>query len=603
MKLIDTEELLAAARLKGVAGESAAKVVMLLSRFSRINKIYSRNAHKRGHDFIDSIIKDLGIRFEVDEEELRHIPKEGSFITISNHPFGGIDGLLLVKMIASIRQDYKVLGNFLLRRMEPVKDFIFADNPFEKYTADNPSRTSIRELFQHLENGKPFGIFPAGEVSGFNPYGTGIADPQWLPQAVRMARKARVPVIPIYFQGKNSKFFHILGRLHSRLQTVKLPTELFNKKKRIIHVRIGSPITVKEQDEFSDVARYGRFLRAKTYALGTTLEVRKFFNHGPKSLKVEEPIIHSVDARKLEQEVNQVASKYLLFRSNNYLVICVPSFEIPEIMNEIGRLREKTFREVGEGTNQQIDVDEYDLYYNQLFIWDEQERKIVGAYRVGKGNDIMDQYGIRGFYVQSLFKMHRRFYPILRKSLELGRSFIVSEYQKKPMSLFLLWKGILYFLIKNPEYRYLIGPVSISNRFSNFSKALMIKFIRDHYYNYDYARFIKSRKSFRVKIRNFDTDIIIGDSNDINKLDKLIKDIEITHYNMPVLLKKYIKQNGKIIGFNIDPKFNNALDGLIILDLFDVPPDTIAGLSREMNDVSILERFSFNGVKITDSLN
>jgi len=603
MKLIDTEDLLAAARLNGFAGESAAKVVMVLSRFGRINKIYSRNAHKKGHDFIDSIIEDLGIRFEVDETELKNIPDEGPFITISNHPFGGIDGLLLIKMIAAIRNDYKVLGNFLLRRMEPVQDYVFPDNPFEGHTADKPDRTSIKELFQHLESGKSFGIFPAGEVSGLNPYGTHISDRQWLMQAVKMIKKAGVPVIPIYFQGKNSKFFHILGRLHSRLQTVKLPTELFNKKKKLIRVRIGSPITVKEQNEFSDVARYGRFLRAKTYALGTTLEVRKFFAHGGSGPKTEEPIVESVDRRKLEAEVNHVAGRYLLFRHKDYIVICAPAFEIPEIMNELGRLREKTFREIGEGTNQQMDIDEYDLYYHQLFIWDEKERKIVGAYRVGKGNEIMEQYGIRGFYVQSLFRMHRKFYPILRKSLELGRSFIVSEYQKKPMSLFLLWKGILYFLIKNPEYRYLLGPVSISNRFSNFSKALMIKFIRDHCYNYDLARLIRSRKNFRVKIRNFDTDIIIGDSNDINKLDKLIKDIETTHYNMPVLLKKYLKQNGKIIGFNIDPLFNNALDGLIILDLFDVPPETIAGLSKEMNDVSIMERFNFNGAKITDALN
>jgi putative hemolysin len=603
MKLIDTEDLLAAARLNGFAGESAAKVLMLLSRFSRINKIYSRNIHREGHDFIDSVIEQLGINFEVDLDELKHIPKEGPFITISNHPFGGIDGLLLIKMIATIREDYKVLGNFLLRRMEPVKDYIFPDNPFEKRISEKPDITSIRVLFQHLESGKPFGIFPAGEVSGFNPDVSGISDHQWLLPAIRMIKKAGVPVIPIYFQGKNSKFFHLLGRLHSRLQTVKLPTEMFNKKKKLIRVRIGSPITIKEQDEFSEVARYGRFMRAKTYALGTTLEVKKFFKLGGRRLKAEEPVINSIDPIRLQQEVNRIAGKYLLFRSNHYLVICAPSVEMPEIMNELGRLREKTFREIGEGTNQQMDIDEYDLYYNQLFIWDEEERKIVGAYRVGKGNEIMQQYGIRGFYLQSLFRMSRRFYPILRKSLELGRSFIVSEYQKKPMSLFLLWKGILYFLIKNPEYRYLVGPVSISNRFSNFSKALMIKFIRDHYYNHDVARFIRSRKSFRVKIKNFDTDIIIGDSNDLNKLDKLIKDIETTHYNMPVLLKKYLKQSGKIIGFNIDPKFNNALDGLIILDLFDVPPDTIAALSREINDVSILERFSFNGVKLTGNVN
>jgi putative hemolysin len=259
-------------------------------------------------------------------------------------------------------------------------------------------------------------------------------------------------------------------------------------------------------------------------------------------------------------------------------------------MNEIGRIRETTFRLVGEGTNQQLDIDEYDLYYYQMFIWDEEEKKIVGAYRVGKGNEIMLQYGIRGFYIQSLFRINRRFYPILSQALELGRSFIVPEYQKKPLPLFLLWKGILYFLLKNPEYRYLVGPVSISNRFSTFSKALIIKFIREHYYNNTISKYIKPRKRFRVPPHQLDTDIIFENSSDINKLDKFIKDIETGHFTMPVLLKKYLKQNGKIVEFNIDPKFNNALDGLLVVDIYDIPPETISSLSKEINDESILER-------------
>jgi len=546
MKLINTEDLLNAARFKGVAGESAAKVLMLLSRFQRINKIYSRNAHKEGLEFTDAIIKDLEIKWEVSPEELKNIPETGPFITISNHPFGGIDGLLLIKLIAEKRKDYRVMANFLLRRMEPVQDYIFTDNPFEKSSPNKSNLTYIKDLYTHLEEGKPLGVFPAGDVSRFNPDENGISDRQWNFQTIKMIKRAGVPVIPIYFKGSNSRLFHILGRIHPRLQTVKLPTELFKQKKRGIRIRIGAPILMKEQDEFRDISRYGRYLRAKTYALGTTLEVRKFFSLGGRRLKSEEPIIEPVSTRLLENEIAQVVNRYSLFKSKNYLVICAPSIEIPNVMNEIGRLREQTFREIGEGTNQQMDIDEYDLYYNQLFIWDEERSNIVGAYRVGMGKEILDLYGIRGFYLQSLFRMHRRFYPVLSKSLELGRSFITLDYQKKPMPLFLLWKGILYFLIKNPEYRYLLGPVSISNRFSNYSKALMIKFIRNHYYNNHFARLIRSRKNFRIRIQSTETDIIIGDSNDLNKLDKLIQDIDPIHYKMPVLLKKYLKLNSWI---------------------------------------------------------
>jgi putative hemolysin len=596
MKLIDTDELLRAARVKGIAGESAAKFLMLLLRFRRINKIYAENSMKSGMDFIDSMNEELGIRYEISNDELDKIPLEGAFITVSNHPFGGIDGLLLIKMIASIRPDYKVLPNFLLQRMEPVSKNIFAFNPFNRQAGSSAGEGQIEDVFTHLEEGKSIGIFPAGEVSCFNQDIHAVTDPQWQYTVLKMIKKANVPVVPIYFQGKNSRFFQLLGRIHPKLQTLKLPSEFFKQRKRVINIRIGSPISSKDQYEFGDIARYGRYLRTKTYALGTSLEVNKFFSVSRGRLKREEPIADPVPVQKIESEITRVIGRFLLFKVQNYNVICVPSVEIPNIMNEIGRLREITFREVGEGTNRSMDIDEYDLYYHQLFIWDDEQRKIVGAYRVGKGKEIMDIYGIRGFYIQSLFRTHRRMYPILSQALELGRSFIISEYQRRPIPLFLLWKGILYFLIKNPEYRYLVGPVSISNRFSNFSKELIIKFITEYYYNDKIARYIRPRKKFIVSLHHLDTDILIESASDLNKFDRIINDIETAQNNMPVLLKKYLKQNGKIVGFNIDPKFNNALDGLMILDLFDVPPNTIAALSKEVNDKGLLERFATTGI-------
>jgi putative hemolysin len=255
-------------------------------------------------------------------------------------------------------------------------------------------------------------------------------------------------------------------------------------------------------------------------------------------------------------------------------------------------LREITFREVGEGTNRSIDIDEFDLYYHQMFIWDEEAERIVGAYRIGKGKDILEQYGKRGFYLQSLFKISDDFKPVLNESLELGRSFVIREYQRKPMPLFLLWKGILYFLLKNPEYRYLIGPVSISNNYSKISKDLIIRFILQNHLNWKMAQFVKPRNSYKFKSDNPDFNILMENmERDINRLDKAIGDLDELNSGLPVLLKKYIKLNAKIIAFNVDPKFNNCLDGLIMLDVNDVPKSTIESLSKEANDGSILERF------------
>lgn len=595
MKLVDPKDLLKASdSLNWFGGESFAKLLMYILKLNKLNKLYSENCCKDGIEFIDALIDELGVKFEFDEEELKRIPKEGPFITISNHPFGGIDGIILIKLVCMVRPDFKAMANFLLKKVEPIQDYFLGVNPFESRKGAASSTGGIKEALRHLSNGMPLGIFPAGEVSSYQSQTNNITDKQWMPSILKLIKKAEVPVVPIYFQGSNSLIFHLLGMIHPTLRTVKLPSELLNKKKKVIRIRIGNPISVKDQKGFTDINQYGRFLRAKTYMLGTPIEVKKFyqFKRKTKKEKVEE-IIDPVDPNLIRSEVEGLHEDYMLFKSRNYVVYCAPSNKLPNILNELGRLREITFREVGEGTNQSIDVDEYDLYYHQLFIWDEENHKIVGAYRVGKGHEILSGYGLKGFYLQSLFRMSKQFQPILSQSLELGRSFIVKEYQRKPLPLFLLWKGILYFLLKNPESRYLIGPVSISNKYSDLSKDLIIKFIMANYFNYDLGQFIKSRKKFKVKTTDVDIDILLETAkSDINKLDKLIGDFEITNDKLPVLLKKYISLNAKIIGFNIDPNFNDCLDGLIVIDLFDVPVQVIESLSKEIKDDTILKRFS-----------
>lgn len=592
-KLIEPDDIIKAAKLNKIGGASTAKILMILLRINKINKLYSELEGVKGLDFIESLINALKISYEVSEEELKKIPKTGPFITVSNHPYGGIDGMLIVKIINSVRNDYKVMANFLMQKIEAADEYILPVNPFEERQDARSSLAGVKAAMQQVKDGGGLGIFPAGEVSSYNVHSVAISDRQWQTPALKMIKKAQVPVVPVYFTGNNSKLFHLLGLIHPSLRTARLPSELFNKKKKPIRIRIGNPISVKDQNNFTDIQRYGRFLRAKTYALGSPLEVHKFFKTSiTREAKVEE-IIPAVKPEIIEDEVKRLDREYLLFESDDFQVFCTPSFNIPFVMNEIGRLREKTFRRVGEGTNRAMDVDEFDLYYQQLFVWDNAAKKIVGAYRVGKGKEIMSQYGIKGFYTQSLFRISSKFYPVLEQSMELGRSFIIEEYQRKPLPLFLLWKGILYFLIKNPDYRYLIGPVSISSEFSDFSREMIIKYIMLNHYNHEFAKMIKPRKKFVPEgYPEIDMEILMESTSDLNKFDRFIKDVETSNYNMPVLLKKYLKQNGKIIGFNIDPKFNNALDGLLILDLFDVPIDTISSLSKEIKDDSILERFS-----------
>jgi putative hemolysin len=200
---------------------------------------------------------------------------------------------------------------------------------------------------------------------------------------------------------------------------------------------------------------------------------------------------------------------YKVWTEKNYEVFITPTSQIPCIIREIGRLREITFREVGEGTNKATDLDEYDIYYHHLFIWDTEAKRIVGAYRIGLGDEIFYGVGKKGFYINELFKLKEQFTPVLKKSLELGRSWIRKEYQMKPLPLFLLWKGILKFVIDNPRYRYLIGPVSISNSFSQFSKSLIVDYINRNHFDHEMAQYVKPRKKFKVNLENIDTDLLL----------------------------------------------------------------------------------------------
>ena len=587
MKLISTQDLINATHMKGIGTRSAARFLMSVLKLNRINDIYARHNDKEGVEFVDAILDETGITYSVTEADIDRVPKTGAFIIVANHPYGGIEGLILIKALQSVRPDLKIIGNFLFHKIAPIKVYIFPVNPFENLKDARSSLLGLKEALVHLEAGNPLLLFPAGEVSTYNPEYEGIADKKWSNSAIKFIKKARVPVIPVFFKGSNSVAFHLLGLIHPLLRTAMLPSEMLNKRKQVIQFRIGNPVLVKEQDTIKDIARYGRYLRAKTYSLESTIAVKKFFHKNFKK-NSEVMTVEPVEKMLLLYDVINLKPDYYLFSYKNFEVFCAPSVALPNILTEIGRLREITFREIGEGTNRKIDIDEYDLYYNHLFIWDNETSCIVGAYRLGKGLDIMEQYGSKGFYTRSLFKYSKEFHPILYESIELGRSFIVKEYQKNPHALYLLWIGIFYFLLRNPDYRYLLGPVSISNKFSEVSKSLIIEYIQANHMHPDLSKLVQPRTRYKPSLPNFDTSILAESATSLNDLDKVISDIEWDNSKVPVLLKKYLQLNGKIICFNLDPLFNDALDGLLLLDFFDVPGETIGYLSKELQSESVL---------------
>ena len=575
----------------GILGTFVGWVLLRVLRISSINRIYENNKHKSDLDFLNGILDDCKIKFEIPEEDLKRIPKEGPFITVSNHPLGGMDGVLLLKLLIEKRADYKIIANFLLHRIAPLKPYVMPVNPFETRKDAKSSVAGIKNALLHLREGKPLGIFPAGEVSTYKD-GKLKVDKPWEEGAIRLIKKANVPVIPIYFHAQNSRLFYVMSKLSDTLRTAKLPSEVMSQRGRVIRVRIGKPISVKDQDAYKEIPAFCEFIRKKTYMLANPFE-KAHRLISAQNIKIKKSAKKIVSQRSTDSFIKEVAALRekdgRLLESKNYEVFFAKPKDIPNLIHEIGRLREITFRAIGEGTNKDIDLDIYDQYYHHLFLWDREANCLAGAYRMGLGKEIYKTYGIKGFYINTLFRIEPELHQMMEDTIEMGRAFIIGEYQQKPMPLFLLWKGIVHVTLRYPEYKYLMGGVSISNQFSDFSKSLMIEFMKSHYYDPYIAQYIRPKKEYKVKLKEDDKDFVFDATKaDMQKFDKIIDEIEPGILRIPVLIKKYVKQNARLVAFNVDPKFNNAVDGLMYIKVADIPENTVKPVMEEFQ--AALER-------------
>lgn len=599
MSLISKQDLISAAGLKklGFLKNTAAAALMKLTKIDAVNLMYDKLKHHKGKDFFNAFVDYRELKYIAFEEDLAKIPKTGPFIVVSNHPLGGIDGVLMLKILSEIRPDFKVMGNFLLEKIKPIQPFVVSVNPFEGRKDVHSSATGMRGALQHLENGGCLGIFPAGEVSNKNNEYNEILDRDWEKPALKLIKKAKVPVVPMYFHAKNSALFYRVSKIHPDLQSVMLPAEMMFKREKPIRIRIGKAVSVKVMAEHDNLEELSQFLRNKVYRLKSYYEKRKSL---PEILKLpnlalkfpilkSENIVQNIIEETPQEDIIAEVLKLkeqdkMLFSNGNYEIYFAKYHDIPSIMREIGRQRELTFRAIGEGSNLPFDLDKYDTYYHHLFLWDNAGQKLVGAYRMGLGSEIMKKYGVEGFYTSSLFEFDLELQPFFRKVIEMGRAYISIEYQQKPLPLFLLWRGIVHVCLRNPEHKFLMGGVSISDQFSDFSKSLMIEYMRSHYYDSAVAQYVHPKNEFKVVLKERDKNLFFEDlDSDLNKLDKIIDDLE-PKMRLPVLIKKYIKQNAKVIAFNVDPTFNDAIDGLMYIRISDLPEGTIKPVLEEMSE-------------------
>ena len=587
MGLVTAKEVAKAINVSkyGYLGTFIAWMLMKVTRISSINSFYDTITHLDCEAYAQAILEHYEIDYDIPEEDFKRLPKEGSYITISNHPLGAIDGILLMRLLLPLRKDYKIMANFLLERMAPLAPYVLPVNPFEEHKGARSSIAGFKKALQHIRDGHPLGIFPAGEVSTHKD-GKLIVDKPWEEAALKLIKKAQVPVVPIYFHGRNSKLFYRLSRWNPVFRTAMIPSQVLSQRNRPIKVRIGQPISVQTQNEQENLKEFTDLLRRKTYILSNAFQKERLIDQLPSTLKIPKPpkkIAHAMRKEVMQGEIEKLREKDCrLLQSKNYEVFLAKEQDMPFILKEIGRQREVTFRAIGEGTNKAIDLDIFDSYYHHLFLWDNEDNCIVGAYRMGMGSEIFPKYGIDGFYLQDLFRVEPELYDMMQQSIEMGRAYITKEYQQKPMPLFLLWKGIVHTTLRHPEHKYLIGGVSISNQFSNFSKSLMIEFMKSNYWDPYVAQYIRPKKEFKVKLNDADKEFVFDETKaDLNKFDRLIDEVEPGSLRLPVLIKKYIKQNAKVVAFNVDPLFNNSVDGLMYIKIADLPESTVKPVMEE----------------------
>ena len=571
----------------GFIGRFIARIVMWFLRLHKINSIYDRCvANSDEAHFTSSLLYQFRANYHISPLELKRIPTKGPVVLVSNHALGGLDGIMLIHLLQEVRPDFKLMANFILERVTRLKKWFIGVNPFDDNLTSKSSIGGFRQVLRHLENDGLFAVFPAGEVASKLKKQVPI-DPTWNAATMRLIQRAKVPVVPVYFHARNSPLFYRLAKIHPLLRTARLPAELLTQRHRSIDIRIGKPIAVKDQDNHQSIEDYSSFVRRKLYMLSNIFERKSILKRVPRALNRKNnsvmPIAPAVPPSLLEPEIIALknSGKSLLV-SKDYELFLTSSELIPNILTEIGRQREITFRAVGEGTNKPLDLDHYDNDYLHLFLWDHKARTLVGSYRLGLGKQLMNAHGISGFYLSELFKFEAEIMYMFNNSIELGRAFVSKTYQQRPMPLFLLWKGIIHATLRYPEYDYLMGSVSISNQFSKFTKSLMIEFMRSHYYDPYLAQYITPKKEFKVKLDDADKEFVFDETSaDLNKFDKLIDEVEPGALRLPVLIKKYIKQNARVASFNVDPLFNNAIDGLMYIKIKDIPSSTVKPVLEE----------------------
>lgn len=517
--------------------------------------------------FTSRALRELDIALTAADDELRRIPTTGPLVVVANHPFGALDGLLLIELMARVRDDAKLLGNRLLSCVPDLRDRLLLLDVFGRRSSAIPRNSSaLRSALRWLEQGHCVGVFPAGEVAHLTD-GSRVVDSAWQDTAVKLALRAKATVVPVFIAGENSPLFRAAGRVHPLLRTALLPRELWAKRHSTVELRVGNAVTHDKLVMHRDAGASTRIIQSQVSALASSpVSDDRYPVFQPQ------PIAPRGMAAAIDANI-EALSDHLLLEAGAFQVFYARSTDLPAVLPEIGRLRELAFRLAGEGSGLARDLDRFDHTYGHLFVWDRVRREIAGAYRVGATDEVTTDVGVNGLYTRTLFDYDAPLLAQMGPALELGRAFVAPEYQRDFSPLMLLWKGISRIVATNPRYRRLFGVVSISDRYASSSRQLLVTFLQTTRFDADLGRLIKAKNPpAPPRAASIESTTV----ERIEDVSALVRRIEPDGKDVPVLLRQYLKLNAKLLGFSVDASFGNVLDGLVVVDLADVDPAILA---------------------------
>ena len=570
----DTQPLVDLQALLPLRFRPFANTLASFTGVRRLNQEYAGiQTHLTPENFWATCLQVLRVEPRISEEDLQRIPTEGPLVIVANHPFGGLEAVVLGALLRQVRSDFRMLGNYLLNAIPEIQPWIFPVDPFGN-TASSPANSkTLREAIRYVRQGGALVIFPAGEVSHLQWNNLQITDSAWTPHVAAILRMTRATVLPLYFRGHNSPLFHLLGLLHPRLRTGLLVRELFNKQDSALEIFVGKGIPYKRLQEFESNEHLIENLRFNTYFLAH----RKHQQWVPlprllrRSKSTRHPIAAATIPGLLCEEVRSLPKEQILVETDEFLVGYAHHTQVDGLLHEIGRLREIAFRAVGEGSGKSLDLDAYDASYLHLFLWSKRAKLLAGGYRLGLVDRIVRTAGLEGLYTHSLFELKPWLLEELGPAIELGRSFIHPDFQRQPASLSLLWRGIGEFLVRNPRYVNLFGPVSISQSYSSTSRNMLLRYLRAHHFDLQLAEGVRARTPYRSQKAKVNQRNLRLMPKNLEEVDHLIMQIEADQKGVPVLVRHYLRLGARFLSFNVDRDFSNALDGLIVVHIPEIP--------------------------------